>query len=109
MGTQKTWEDALFYCREHRRDLVSITNLNQQRWVQERAKKADSPYIRLGLRYTCTLDFWFWVSDKVVCYKNWDSHKSDDDCDMSGAMDRGGQRKWFKKIDNEEFNFICSK
>ncbi|XP_042257163.1 C-type mannose receptor 2-like [Thunnus maccoyii] len=73
INENKTWEEALYYCRENHRDLVSITNLHQQSWVKERAKKADSPYIWLGLRYTCTLDFWFWVSDEVVSYKNWAS------------------------------------
>ncbi|XP_047445545.1 macrophage mannose receptor 1-like [Mugil cephalus] len=104
----KTWEEALYYCRDNYNDLVSITNLDEQRWVQERAKKASTPFVWLGLRYSCTLDFWFWVSDEVVGYKNWASDVSND-CDMSGAMDTGGKHQWVKIIDNKEFNFICSK
>ncbi|KAL7375180.1 hypothetical protein ABVT39_013275 [Epinephelus coioides] len=103
-----TWEDALYYCEEHHHDLVYITNLKQQQQVQEKAKKANSPYVWLGLRYTCTLGFWFWIDDKMVTYKNWGADVPADDCDMSGAMDRGGKHKWFKKNDNEKFNFICS-
>ncbi|KAL7375745.1 hypothetical protein ABVT39_022920 [Epinephelus coioides] len=103
-----TWEEALYYCEEHHHDLVYITNPDEQRWVQEKAKKANSPYVWLGLRYTCTLGFWFWIDDKMVTYKNWDTDVPADDCDMSGAMDRGGEHKWFKKNDNEKFNFICS-
>ncbi|GLD57316.1 snaclec stejaggregin-B subunit beta-1-like protein [Lates japonicus] len=105
----KTWVEALYYCRENHYDLVSVTNLNEQRWVQEKAKKASTPFVWLGLRYTCTLGFWFWVSDEAVRYKNWASDGVMDDCDMSGAMDTGGQHKWFRKPDNETFNFICSK
>ena len=101
----KTWEEALYYCRENHRDLVSITNLDEQRWIQEKAKKADSPYIWLGLHYTCTLDFWFWVSDEAVSYKNWASDGLINECDMSGAMDRGGRHEWFSQPDNEKFNF----
>ncbi|XP_049425181.1 C-type mannose receptor 2-like [Epinephelus fuscoguttatus] len=103
-----TWEDALYYCEEKHHDLVSITNPDEQKQVQEKAKKANSPYVWLGLRYTCTLGFWFWIDDKMVTYKNWDTDVPADDCDMSGAMDRGGEHKWFKKNDNEKFNFICS-
>ncbi|KAL7375159.1 hypothetical protein ABVT39_012904 [Epinephelus coioides] len=103
-----TWDDALKYCRMNHCDLVSITNPDEQRWVQEKAKKANSPYIWLGLRYTCTLGFWFWVNEEMVTYKNWVTGVPADDCDMSGAMDRGGEHKWFKKNDNEKFNFICS-
>ncbi|XP_069015005.1 C-type mannose receptor 2-like [Embiotoca jacksoni] len=104
----KTWEDALYYCRKNYIDLVTITNLDEQRWVQEKAKNASTPFVWLGLRYTCTLDFWFWVSDEVVGYKNWDSEKTDE-CDMSGAMKSGGQHEWVKQMDNQTFNFICSK
>ncbi|XP_038588643.1 C-type mannose receptor 2-like [Micropterus salmoides] len=105
----KTWEEASYYCRENYSDLVSITNRHQQRWVQERAKNASTDFVWLGLRYTCTLDFWFWVSNDVVSYTNWAQGEKTDDCGMSGAMDRGGQHQWFKKPDNNKFNFICSK
>uniref|UniRef100_A0A8C9XHT1 C-type lectin domain-containing protein n=1 Tax=Sander lucioperca TaxID=283035 RepID=A0A8C9XHT1_SANLU len=103
-----TWVDALYYCRDHYRDLVSITNQGEQLWVQERAKTASTPYVWLGLRYTCTLDFWFWVTDETVRYTNWGPGQSGDDCNVSGAMDREGT--WVKKIDdNHQLNFICSK
>ena len=105
----KTWEEALYYCRDNHHDLVSITNHHQQRWVQERAKNADSPYVWLGLRYTCTLDFWFWVSDEFVSYKNWASSVQKDECDMSGAMETGGKHNWFSVHDNEKYNFICTR
>ncbi|XP_030609383.1 snaclec 5-like [Archocentrus centrarchus] len=86
----KTWEEALYYCRENYRDLVSITNPQEQGWVQEKVNNASTPFVWLGLRYTCTLGFWFWVTDEVVEYKNWNSAGINDDCDMSGAMDSGG-------------------
>ncbi|XP_061587309.1 secretory phospholipase A2 receptor-like [Cololabis saira] len=103
-----TWEDALYYCREKHRDLVSITDLNDQRWVQERVKNATTEYVWMGLRYTCTLDFWFWVGGEVVTYQNVDPGQKGDHCDMSGAMQRAGKHKWFKKNDMNEFNFLCS-
>ncbi|XP_013879273.1 C-type mannose receptor 2 [Austrofundulus limnaeus] len=102
----KTWEEALYYCRVHHHDLVTITNLDEQRWVQEKTKKASTPFVWTGLRYTCTLDFWFWVSDEVVSYKNWVSDGQMEDCDMSGAMETGGQHQWFKRSDSEEFNLF---
>ncbi|XP_038132792.1 C-type mannose receptor 2-like [Cyprinodon tularosa] len=103
------WEDALYYCRDHYHDLVTITSLDEQRWIQEKAKKASTDYVWMGLHYTCTLDFWFWVSDEVVRYKNWASGEPVDDCDMSGAMETGGEHKWRKMNDEKKFNFICAK
>ncbi|XP_041841641.1 C-type mannose receptor 2-like [Melanotaenia boesemani] len=106
---QMNWENALYYCREYHGDLVTITNLDEQRWVQEKTKNATTPYVWTGLRYTCTLDFWFWVSNQAVTYTNWASGQDGNDCDMSGAMETGGEHKWLKKNDNDKMNFICSK
>ncbi|RVE55390.1 hypothetical protein OJAV_G00236820 [Oryzias javanicus] len=109
INESRTWEEALYYCRHHHHDLVTITNLDEQRWVQEKTKKATTPYVWTGLRYTCTLGFWFWVSDEVVRYKNWASPGQVNECDMSGAMETGGEHKWVKINDEEKFNFFCSK
>uniref|UniRef100_A0A3B3VKU6 C-type lectin domain-containing protein n=1 Tax=Poecilia latipinna TaxID=48699 RepID=A0A3B3VKU6_9TELE len=105
----KTWEDALTYCRDHHHDLVTITNMEDQISVQQKAQFASTDYVWMGLSYACTLDLWFWVSDDVVSYPNWASNEPMDDCDMSGAMETGGKHKWRKKRDSEKFNFICSK
>lgn len=104
----KTWEESLTFCREQYNDLVSITSSAQQKWMQMKVKNATSPYVWLGLRYTCTLEFWFWVSNEVVHYSNWDKDKQNV-CDMSGALEREGQQKWRSFLDTEKFNFMCSK
>ncbi|XP_019212704.1 macrophage mannose receptor 1-like isoform X2 [Oreochromis niloticus] len=105
----KTWEEALNYCRQKHHNLVSISNPEEQRWVQERAKNASTPFVWLGLRYSCTLDFWFWVNDKLVCYERWASGGRTEDCSMSAAMTTGGQHEWVSQRENETFNFICIK
>ncbi|KAI9524327.1 hypothetical protein NQZ68_018009 [Dissostichus eleginoides] len=105
----KTWDEALDYCREKHHDLVSITDSHQQRWVQKTAKMADTEFVWLGMRYTCTLDLWFWVIDRLVCYDNWAQQEKTRlvHCDMATVMERDG--KWYKKADNEKFHFICAK
>ncbi|XP_016522171.1 C-type mannose receptor 2-like [Poecilia formosa] len=105
----KTWEDALTYCRDHHHDLVTITNMEDQRWIQEKVKNASTDYVWIGLHYAWSLHFWFWVSDEVVSYENWASCPKMDDCDVSGAMETRGGHKWLEKKDSETFNFICSK
>ncbi|MEQ2244208.1 hypothetical protein ILYODFUR_014745, partial [Ilyodon furcidens] len=105
----KTLEDALSYCRDHYHDLVTITNPDEQRWVQQKAQFALTHFVWMGLHYACTLDLWFWVSDKVVSYKNCASDGLMDDCDMSGAMEKGRKHQWFKRNYTERLNFICSR
>ncbi|CAB1426984.1 unnamed protein product [Pleuronectes platessa] len=63
---EKTWEEALDYCREKHDDLVSITDQAQQESVQNKVGTARTPFIWLGLRYTCTLDIWFWVNGEIA-------------------------------------------
>lgn len=77
--------------------------------MEIKVKNATSPYVWLGLRYTCTLDFWFWVSNEVVQYSNWGGGGKNNKCDMSGALERGGQQKWRSVLDNDTFNFMCTK
>ncbi|KAM9335370.1 killer cell lectin-like receptor subfamily B member 1B allele A [Symphorus nematophorus] len=102
-----TWEGALNYCRSHHDDLVSIPDSQQQERVQELAKNASTSFVWLGLRYTCTLDLWFWVNDKLVCYDNWAMNENTERCDMAAAMEKKTTHKWIKKADNDIFNFIC--
>uniref|UniRef100_A0A671XGP0 C-type lectin domain-containing protein n=1 Tax=Sparus aurata TaxID=8175 RepID=A0A671XGP0_SPAAU len=109
INENKTWEEAINHCRENYKDLISITDAEQQRWVQERAKDASSSHIWLALRFTCILEAWFWVTDERVDYKNWASQVKTDDCNMSGAMETGGEHKWYKEDDMMKFNFFCSK
>ncbi|XP_027131167.1 secretory phospholipase A2 receptor-like, partial [Larimichthys crocea] len=104
---RKTWEEAEDYCSVHHHGLVSITNPLQQRRVQIRAKNADTDYVWLGLRFSCVLDLWFWVSDQLVCYDNWDPEQKTERCDRAAAMKKGGD-KWVTKAETAKFNFICA-
>uniref|UniRef100_A0AAZ1Y5S0 C-type lectin domain-containing protein n=1 Tax=Oreochromis aureus TaxID=47969 RepID=A0AAZ1Y5S0_OREAU len=104
-----TWEEALDYCRLHHTDLVSITNPHQQRVVERRTKNASSPYVWVGLRYTCVMNLWLWISDRVVCYENWADKGKIDECHRCAAMERGGRYQWVSKSEYEKYNFICSK
>ncbi|XP_063042976.1 macrophage mannose receptor 1-like [Engraulis encrasicolus] len=107
---QKTWKEALEYCREHHEDLVSVSSEQIQRWVAGWAKGASTPYVWVGLRYSCNLGFWFWVSGEIICYDNWASDQERDrGCTHKvGAVNRKGG-KWVSFEENAEHNFICTK
>ncbi|XP_047443640.1 putative C-type lectin domain family 20 member A [Mugil cephalus] len=104
---EKTWEAALEYCRANHKDLVSITERDEQRLVQQTAQTVETPYVWLGLRYSCPLVMWFWVSDRLVRYENWASAEhTDEQCDVAVAMNKDGQ--WVKRKDSEKSYFVCS-
>ncbi|XP_029626202.1 macrophage mannose receptor 1-like isoform X2 [Salmo trutta] len=112
VSENKTWSEALWHCRDLDMELVSAHNQSIQHWVQQRAKMASSLFVWLGLRYTCTLDFWFWVNGEESCYHNWANgegyNTSKEQCGNTGAIQRDGGQ-WVGKAENERFNFICSK
>ncbi|XP_029557701.1 macrophage mannose receptor 1-like [Salmo trutta] len=43
VSENKTWSEALWYCRDRNMELVSAHNPSIQHWVRQRAKKASSP------------------------------------------------------------------
>ncbi|XP_030622320.1 macrophage mannose receptor 1-like [Chanos chanos] len=108
-----TWSEALNYCREHHVDLVSVHSEKIQNWVIKRAEKASTAHVWLGLRYSCTLGFWFWVSGQSSCYQNWAPGNGTglEECGnggITGAVESGGNKKWISFSETERLNFICS-
>lgn len=99
-----TWEKALFYCRQNHYDLVWITDEHLQRMVQNRAKKANTDFVWVGLFYSCFLETWVWGDGEWVVYNNWEE-KGSNNCSVSGAMKKEG--KWVKRPPGEKNNFVC--
>ncbi|XP_030635252.1 macrophage mannose receptor 1-like [Chanos chanos] len=108
-----TWSEALNYCREHHVDLVSVHSEKIQEWVMEMVEKASTAHVWLGLRYSCTLGFWFWVSGQSLCYQNWAPGNGTvvEECGnqiITGAVESGGNKEWISFSETERLNFICT-
>ncbi|XP_019220615.1 uncharacterized protein LOC109204273 isoform X1 [Oreochromis niloticus] len=105
----KTWEDALYHCREEHMDLVSILDKETQGWVGLEAQKADTPFVWLGLQYICGFGFWIWVNDQCVFFDQWAPDETRTaDCSTRAAMNKGGNHLWYKKSVYDKYNFICA-
>ncbi|KAL6481078.1 hypothetical protein MHYP_G00091580 [Metynnis hypsauchen] len=108
-----TWREALRYCRVKHVDLVSVHSEKIQLWVKEVAQKASTEHVWLGLRHTCTLSFWFWVSGESICYQNWapGNGTGGEDCssgERTGAVQSRGGQQWVRLPEDQELNFICT-
>uniref|UniRef100_A0A3B3SU01 C-type lectin domain-containing protein n=1 Tax=Paramormyrops kingsleyae TaxID=1676925 RepID=A0A3B3SU01_9TELE len=107
------WSDAqtLNYCRTYDSDLVSVHNEEIQYWVSRRAEKASTDHVWLGLRFSCYLNFWFWVSAENVCYQNWAPNNISNSnlCGTTGAVQSKDPHYWVSLPETKELNFICSK
>nr|XP_023692234.1 macrophage mannose receptor 1-like isoform X3 [Paramormyrops kingsleyae] len=106
-----TWNEALNYCRTHHSDLASVHNEEIQYWVSRRAEKASTDHVWLGLRFSCYLNFWFWVSAENVCYQNWAPNNISNSnlCGTTGAVQSKDPHYWVSLPETKELNFICTK
>ncbi|KAJ8336596.1 hypothetical protein SKAU_G00378160 [Synaphobranchus kaupii] len=104
-----TWAEALTYCRQHHHHLVTVSTETLQHWVKRRAENASTSHVWLGLRFCCTLRFWFWVSLERLCYENWGVLYLGSECGHAGAVESRNGQKWFSLPETERLNFICRK
>ncbi|XP_067257137.1 C-type mannose receptor 2-like [Chanodichthys erythropterus] len=106
-----TWSEALRYCRQNHTDLVSVHSEEIQRGVMNVVKWASTGAVWLGLRHSCTVGLWFWVSGQTVCYQNWaiDDSENCDSAVRSGAVQSGGDQRWISRPETDRLNFICSR
>ncbi|KAL1272034.1 hypothetical protein QQF64_031050 [Cirrhinus molitorella] len=109
-----TWSEALRYCRKNGMDMVSVHSEEIQRCVMNVVKWASTVEVWLGLRHSCTVGIWFWVSGQTVCYQNWapGNGTSEEDCETavrSGAVQSGRDQCWISRPETDKLNFICSR
>uniref|UniRef100_A0A8C2AJ68 C-type lectin domain-containing protein n=1 Tax=Cyprinus carpio TaxID=7962 RepID=A0A8C2AJ68_CYPCA len=109
----KTWTEALRYCRDRDMDLVSVDSEQIQQRVMNVTSSALSDHVWLGLRHSCTVGIWFWVNGQTVCYNQWASGNDTelDDCDKtvrSGVI-RTNDNHWISRPETDRNNFICIK
>ncbi|XP_053332752.1 macrophage mannose receptor 1-like [Clarias gariepinus] len=109
-----TWREALRYCRNNHYDLVSVLTQEMQLWVKEVARNASTDHVWLGLRHTCALGLWYWVTGETICFQDWAPGNGNgfEDCrdeERTGAVQTRGEQQWISLPQSNKLNFICSK
>ncbi|KAK6469623.1 lymphocyte antigen 75-like, partial [Huso huso] len=108
VNENKTWEEAVEYCRSNHTDLVSIESEQELQRVYRKANKASSSHVWLGLLQSCTFGFWYWVDGAQSCYDNWAQEpRCQSGYNQCGVMTARNDSKWTEKPCTERFNFIC--
>ncbi|RXM91514.1 Macrophage mannose receptor 1 [Acipenser ruthenus] len=108
VNENKTWEEAVEYCRSNHTDLVSIESEQEHNRVSQEANKSSSSHVWLGLLQSCTFGFWYWVDGAQSCYDNWAPEpRCQSGCNQCGAMTARNGSEWTEKPCTERFNFIC--
>ncbi|MBN3300532.1 MRC2 protein, partial [Amia calva] len=104
----KTWEEALDYCRSHHTDLISSTSAVDQYLILKEAEGAQSSYVWLGLRLSLISGSWFWVNREPMVYNNGmqGGHDKCPDSNYCGAMSTE-DGIWTNSSCGERMNFIC--
>ncbi|CAB1313775.1 unnamed protein product, partial [Coregonus sp. 'balchen'] len=94
------WSDALFYCRDHYWDLLSVRSEDEQREVEDllggsRVPPPSTPHLWLGLRRSLMADRWYWMTGDHMDFSHWErwaapkQHSS-----PCGALASGGGFFW---------------
>ncbi|XP_065105379.2 putative C-type lectin domain family 20 member A [Paramisgurnus dabryanus] len=107
VNENKTWEEALEYCRLNYIDLVTIDSGSNMAEVIKNTMTSQTPYVWTGLRFLA--GHWFWVSGEDVSYKAW-SAGGELQCPgtnlQCGALDIAN--KVWKPTDCEKrLHFVC--
>ncbi|KTF85384.1 hypothetical protein cypCar_00050230, partial [Cyprinus carpio] len=109
----KTWTEALRYCRNISMYLVSVDSEQMQQRVMNVTSSALSDHVWLGLRQSRILGVWFWVNGQTMCYNQWapDYDTGLDNCNTtvrSGVI-RTSDNHWISCPETDRYNFICIK
>uniref|UniRef100_A0A3P9CAJ4 C-type lectin domain-containing protein n=1 Tax=Maylandia zebra TaxID=106582 RepID=A0A3P9CAJ4_9CICH len=108
---EKTWEEALEYCREHHNDLASVASETETMLIQRELRKHNTTNnVWIGLRFLSR--DWLWVDGQEMDYEAW-SEEGKPLCPhpkmKCGALQvRGGSLSVWEAHDcAERHNFIC--
>uniref|UniRef100_A0A8P4KKM1 C-type lectin domain-containing protein n=1 Tax=Dicentrarchus labrax TaxID=13489 RepID=A0A8P4KKM1_DICLA len=114
VGDRLCWSDALFYCRHHHWDLLSLRSEEEQSAVEQLLSRSPFPltdFVWLGLRRYIMRNTWFWMSGDSMKFSKWSYSSAPFHCSYSyypcGGMAKGERHLWEDQPCEELLNFIC--
>ncbi|MBN3315103.1 MRC1 protein, partial [Atractosteus spatula] len=104
----RSWEEALDYCRTHHTDLTSVLSQTEQDLAALEVEGAQSPHVWLGLRQSFVSGSWFWVNRKPLGYTAWERGEQPQ-CPQSGRCGAMSTEtsSWAALGCEKKLNFLC--
>nr|XP_046237212.1 uncharacterized protein LOC124054838 [Scatophagus argus] len=116
VGRRLCWSDALFFCRRHHWDLLSLHSQEEQSEMERLLSGSPFPltdYVWLGLRRNLfgrqkMLNSWFWMSGDSMNFTKWpQGSAARPSTNLCGGVARGERHLWEDQPCDELLNFIC--
>ncbi|CAL1598712.1 unnamed protein product [Knipowitschia caucasica] len=107
---EKTWEEAIEYCRQNHTDLASISSETELMLIQkELNKKNTTEHVWIGLRFLA--GDWLWLDQNAGEYEAWGHRENPNECPIEtcGALmvNNQGVHQWNAHDCVKKMNFVC--
>lgn len=103
---QHSWEEALDYCREHYRDLASVSSATEAELIGTEVGRHSGELFWIGLRFLA--GHWLWTDGQPLSYWGEDGGSQ---CPHSkivcGALRVNGGKTWEARDCEEQLQSVC--
>lgn len=107
---EKTWEEALEYCRKHHNNLASVASETEMMLIQKELKKhITTEHIWIGLHFLA--GNWLWVDGQEMGYKAWSEGRKPScphgKMECAAVQVTRSNNVWEARDCEERLSFIC--
>ncbi|RXM90723.1 Lithostathine [Acipenser ruthenus] len=115
LNQEKSWREALKYCRTHHTELASLSTETDYSMLTELLQKQENDTegergVWLGLKNHMIWQYWYWADDRVMGNSHWaEGQPSNPGDELCGAvyLGKGGNYTWYDECCDFEMRFVC--
>ncbi|XP_063042591.1 uncharacterized protein LOC134437076 [Engraulis encrasicolus] len=114
---QLSWFDALLHCRSFYRDLLTLRDPEEQRYIEDNllntaaSTTTTTTHMWLGLRRRMLSTHWYWMNGEGMGHSSWEGghprYHETPGTSTCGAIATRGQHLWSDQPCEEKLFFLC--